>query len=223
MQTRKNLFIHKMESRYAFPPRSPVSGETGGQAVADQRLEHPDNVWVQQSLQLPKHIADAFRDYGKANPGGIKHAGTAAVAIFMALPASIRDEITRSVMNAAWVGPAGVEGDWALFRLLELLKQAFEVGEYDGMKLRLMLDFEPLIHWLREPGMGVRELADRHLTVEQQRGDAIRMAKSNLSEKIPERERDVIWQLTRILDPELTPPPGEKASDKAKARDRKSG
>lgn len=31
------------------------------------------------------------------------------------------------------------------------------------------------------------------------------------------------WFISRILDPEVTPPPGQKASDKTKARDRKSG
>ena len=56
-----------------------------------------------QSLQLPAHIVDAFKDDAKhRGPSSIRYAGTLAIAIWMSLPKEVRDEMYDHITRAHW-------------------------------------------------------------------------------------------------------------------------
>jgi hypothetical protein len=153
--------------------------------------------WVQQSLQLPDHIAEQFRDYSKASPGGIKHAGAAAICLFLAMRNDVRDAMVRHVVNETWDMPGMLMPSYVLAQALVTLYPALKKAEAEGIVFNDAIDF---LRWL---------------------AGATDKTWTDIDKEV--REGTLRWQIIRILDPELTPPPGEKASDRAKAEPKDKG
>ncbi len=85
----------------------------GGGKAADQ--------WTRQQLQLPKGLANDFRDMSAergARIGGVKMYGTAALAVLMGMPEEARKAAVLYCVTIGWDHPSEIspEGAWAAVR-----------------------------------------------------------------------------------------------------------
>lgn len=78
--------------------------------------------YAPQTLQVPAHIAKAFRDdVSRRGAGSVKVAGTTALAIYMALPEPVRTDLFMYVYRLSWEGAESITPDAVVARLRVLL------------------------------------------------------------------------------------------------------
>lgn len=113
--------------------------------------------WSRQGLQVPTHLANAFRQTSALHgAGGVKVQGTLAVALLLGLPDDVRAALFRYIALESMVKPGDIDPDKVWGVLAKAMRRRADAGGAESDE----------------------------------------------------------WYIDRILDPELTPPPGEKATDK---------
>ncbi|MCL4221024.1 MAG: hypothetical protein KJZ65_06615 [Phycisphaerales bacterium] len=154
--------------------------------------------WSRQALTVPHDLATRFKDLAReTGPGAVKNLGTTAIALFLGLPKVVRDAIASEVHYHTWKSPpVGVDPDVVWRVLLDQLRKSIpekDLREFDRITMGFWRD-------LSQCDWGNEKLAES----------------KKKADEAAQQEKEAKWAITRILDPELTPPPGEKASDKAK-------
>lgn len=98
----------KSEDRRGEPGRPP-----------DSRMEEG---YVQQSLQLPKALRDAWRDdIATKGTGAVKNVGTMLVALYLGMPEDVRKTLFKDTLEDLWGGPENIDPKVVYKRFLSLV------------------------------------------------------------------------------------------------------
>lgn len=63
--------------------------------------------WIKQGLQVPKHVADDFKQHAdELGAGGVKLLGTVAIDLVNHLPEHFKKELALAVYQTTWPDPA---------------------------------------------------------------------------------------------------------------------